>query len=83
MENRRSIENGHHLFNIIKGNPDLIPRKASPSTVFFLLSLQSFELAVRQWLGYTLDDKGFDVRIHYISFYSPSNGNSLIGNGLQ
>ncbi|KDR77442.1 hypothetical protein GALMADRAFT_65655, partial [Galerina marginata CBS 339.88] len=39
----------------------IIPRKAYPSSIFFLLSLENFELALEQWLTYGLEGCGYNV----------------------
>jgi hypothetical protein len=39
----------------------MIPRQAHPSSIFFMLSLTNFELAIKQWLKYILHDMGYNV----------------------
>jgi hypothetical protein len=49
------------MFNILKSNPDMVPRQAHPSSIFFMLSLANFQLAIKQWLGYMLCYLNYDV----------------------
>ncbi len=46
---------------MLKKNPDIIPRSALPSSVFFLLNFSNFKLAKTQWLFYALDEVGYNV----------------------
>ena len=52
----------------------MIPRGAHPSSVFLMLSLANFKLAIKQWLRYSLHDLGYDVCFSLInpSFNSPN-----------
>ncbi|KDR71175.1 hypothetical protein GALMADRAFT_75401 [Galerina marginata CBS 339.88] len=58
----KKITKSKELIRAIKKNPDIIPRRAYPSSIFFLLSLENFELALEQWLIYGLEDLGYNVR---------------------
>ena len=49
------------MFKILKGHPDIIPRQAHPSSIFFMLSLTNFQLAIKQWLGYILYEMNYNV----------------------
>lgn len=55
------IIDSRQLFQALKKHPDLIPREAYPSSVFFLLSLENFEISLKEWLVYALDSKGYAV----------------------
>jgi len=39
----------------------MIPREAYPSSVFFLLSLANFELALNEWLVYAMENEAYNV----------------------
>jgi len=49
------------LFKAIKKYPNIIPRKAYPSSIFFLLNFENFELALEQWLIYGLENVQYNV----------------------
>ncbi|KDR82477.1 hypothetical protein GALMADRAFT_57184 [Galerina marginata CBS 339.88] len=57
----KKITKSKELIRAIKKNPDIIPRRAYPSSIFFLLSLQNFELALEQWLIYGLEALRYNV----------------------
>ncbi|KAF8955023.1 hypothetical protein BDZ97DRAFT_1861869 [Flammula alnicola] len=55
------IEKSKDFIKALSKNPDIIPRKAYPSSIFFLLSLENFELALEQWLICGMENLGYNV----------------------
>lgn len=55
------ICDAHQLFRALKKNPDVIPREAYPSSIFFLLSLENFKLSLNEWMVYGMESKGYNV----------------------
>jgi hypothetical protein len=55
------ISDSNQLFKALKKHPDMIPREAYPSSVFFLLTLESFTLSLKEWLVYALESKHYSV----------------------
>jgi hypothetical protein len=58
------------MFNILNNNAEMIPREAHPSSIFFMLSLGNFRLAIKQWLGYMLWYLNYDVCLPPVSIAS-------------
>ncbi|PPQ72972.1 hypothetical protein CVT26_014517 [Gymnopilus dilepis] len=52
---------GKYLYRAFKKKPQMIPREAYPSSVFFLLNFQNFFEAGHMWLGYALEKEGFQA----------------------
>ncbi|KAK0484181.1 hypothetical protein EDD18DRAFT_1111992 [Armillaria luteobubalina] len=53
---------GQLLMNALKEFPVLVPGKANPSSIFFLVSLDCFLLSWHQWLGRSLELLGFNIQ---------------------
>lgn len=49
------------FLNALKFHSDIIPRKEYPFSIFFLLNCDNFRYALKTWLGYGLQESGFDV----------------------
>lgn len=56
------------MFYALKTNPSIIPILAYPSSVFFLLSLENFVRAVKEWLGYALESLSYDVNLNFFYY---------------
>lgn len=58
---------GKKIFKLLKKYPNIIPRQALPSSVFFLLNFNNFYEAGKTWLGQALVDCSENVRL-YLDF---------------
>jgi hypothetical protein len=58
---KRKLIGDNDMFKILKSHLDIIPCQAHPSSIFFMLSLTNFELAIKQWLGYILQKMNYNV----------------------
>lgn len=61
---------GVHLISAIYKNPSILPLESHPQAAYFLLNLEVFTRAWDLWLGYGLEDLGYDVRttLIYLDF---------------
>ncbi|KAF8797427.1 hypothetical protein BYT27DRAFT_7228990 [Phlegmacium glaucopus] len=65
------------LFKAFRKYPNIIPHKAYPSSIFFLLNFDNFELALEQWLIYGLEIMGYNV-----SFFKDTSNRKQIYDGV-
>lgn len=68
-----TLNNGRDVFRFLIKNPKAIPLASSPSSAYFLLSLENFLEAWRDWLLYAIQSAGYDVSTPF----SPGTGRSF------